>query len=68
MIPQQSASSIDQFCEAHGISRAFFYELVASGRGPRLMKLGRRVLISHEAAADWRREMEARTATHPPNR
>jgi hypothetical protein len=42
---------------------SFYYELVASGRGPRLMKLGRRVLISVEAGADWRQEMESRTAT-----
>jgi len=29
--------------------------------GPRLMKVGRRTLISVEAAADWRRDMEAKT-------
>jgi hypothetical protein len=61
-IPNRSASSIDQFCEAHGISRAFYYKLEASGRGPRVMAVGRRILISAEAAADWRREMEERTA------
>lgn len=57
-----SAYSIDAFCKAHDISRAFFYELGDAGLGPRLMKLGRRVLISQEAAADWRRETEERTA------
>lgn len=62
-IPKPSAFSIEQFCESHGnISRAYFYKLLAAGQGPRLMKVGRRVLISEEAAADWRREMEARTA------
>jgi predicted DNA-binding transcriptional regulator AlpA len=62
MFPNRSASSIEQFCESHNISRAHFYQLCASGRGPRLIKLGRRVIISQEAAADWRRDMEARTA------
>jgi hypothetical protein len=67
MISNQQAFSVEQFCEAHGnISRAFFYKLVASGRGPRLMNVGRRVLISEEAAADWRREMEERTAVQAP--
>jgi len=37
------------------------YHLVNAGKGPRLMKVGRRTLISVEAAADWRREMEAKT-------
>ena len=45
------ASTIPQFCVDHGISRTLAYELIKSGRGPRLMKLGRRVLISAEAAA-----------------
>ncbi|WP_186193809.1 hypothetical protein [Burkholderia gladioli] len=63
MITNQPAFSIEDFCKAHGpISRSYFYELVASGKGPRIMKLGRRVLISMEAAADWRRDMEERTA------
>lgn len=62
-LPHRSAYSIDAFCKAHDISRAFFYELGEAGLGPRLMKLGRRVLISQEAAADWRREMEERTAS-----
>lgn len=61
-LSHSSAYSIDAFCKAHDISRAFFYELGEAGLGPRLMKLGRRVLISQEAAADWRREIEERTA------
>ncbi len=61
MTPNRPAFSIEQFCESHGnISRAYFYKLVASGLGPRLMRVGRRVLISQEAAADWRRAMEER--------
>ncbi|MCY0389130.1 hypothetical protein OVY01_18450 [Robbsia sp. Bb-Pol-6] len=51
-----------EFCHAHGISLTHFHAMVNAGIGPRLMKAGRRLLISVEAAADWRREMEERTA------
>ena len=56
------AFSIAQFCEAHGgISAAFFHKLVSEGRGPKLMKVGARTLISVEAAAAWRRACEVET-------
>lgn len=58
-ITGRKAFSIDEFCRAHGISRAFFYKIAKSGKSPRLMKVGSRRLISEEAAADWRRQMEA---------
>lgn len=54
--------TIADFCAGHGnISRSFFHKLVNEGRGPRLMKIGRRTLISIEAAAEWRAKMEAQT-------
>ena len=57
------AFSIEQFCAAHGgISQAFFHKLVSEGRGPKLMKVGARTLISVEAAAAWRRAREDATA------
>jgi hypothetical protein len=52
------ASSIDEFCIAHGISRAMFYKIRKQGRAPRIMTVGSRQLISDEAAAEWRRQME----------
>ncbi len=52
------AFSIEQFCHLHGISRAKFYELRDEGEGPTLMHVGTRVLISREAAEQWRRRME----------
>jgi hypothetical protein len=56
------AYSIKQFCDLHGgMSQAFFHALVAKGKGPRLMKVGARTLISVEAAAKWRRAQEAAT-------
>jgi len=50
--------SVSDFCREHGISRGLFYNLLRNGRGPRVIKAGRRTLISHEAAEDWRRDME----------
>ena len=52
------AFSIQQFCSSHSISRAKFYLLLNEGKAPKLMKVGRRVLISIEAAQQWRYQME----------
>jgi hypothetical protein len=61
------ASSICLFCRAHGISRATFYNLIRRGEGPIVMKVGKRTLVSDEAAEAWRRRMESPVAA-PPNR
>ena len=53
------AFTVPQFCASHGISRALFYILQRDGRGPRIMKCGRRTLIARESAEAWRRQMEA---------
>jgi predicted DNA-binding transcriptional regulator AlpA len=50
--------TVPKFCAAHHISRSYLYELWRDGRGPRRAKLGRRTLITGEAAAAWRRELE----------
>lgn len=55
------AYTVAQFCADHCISRTHFYQLVKDGRGPRLIKLGRRTIVSAEAAADWRRQLERET-------
>lgn len=55
------AHTIPQFCADHHLSRTFFYELIKRGQGPRLMRVGRRCLISAEAASDWRKQMEAQS-------
>ena len=55
----RKAFSIDEFCIAHRISRAMFYKIRKQGRAPRIMTVGSRQLISGEAAAEWRRQMEA---------
>ena len=60
---ESQAYSIPQFCSAHSISRALFYLLLKEGRAPLVMKVGRRTLISTEAAAAWRRRMESAQPT-----
>lgn len=59
---QLSAYSPAQFCDLHGIARTTFYALAKEGKGPRTFKVGRRTLVSVEAAAAWRRRMEEETA------
>jgi hypothetical protein len=59
------ASSIDAFCKAHDISRATFYNLKKLGKAPRSLIVGRRRLISTEAAAAWRRAMEEPAVDEP---
>jgi hypothetical protein len=54
------AFSITQFCLAHGgMSEAMFYKLMRDNRGPQVMKVGGRTMVSAEAAAAWRRAREA---------
>lgn len=53
------AYSVPEFAKAHGLSRAHFYNLLRDGKAPKVMYVGRRTLVSREAAADWRRRMEA---------
>ncbi len=57
-IYELAAFSVFGFCVAHGLSRSLFYRLLRSGAGPRVMKCGRRTLISVEAAQRWRRARE----------
>jgi predicted DNA-binding transcriptional regulator AlpA len=48
------ALSIPEFCAENGISRTTFYRIVDAGSGPRLMKVGKRVLVTVECAEAWR--------------
>jgi hypothetical protein len=56
--PGPDAYTLSAFCKAHGISVSTLYNLMHRGTAPRLMRVGKRVLVSREAAADWRRQME----------
>jgi hypothetical protein len=57
--PARAAFTVPEFCEAHRISQAKYYEMKKDGWGPVEMEVGRRRLISFEAAAEWRRKREA---------
>jgi hypothetical protein len=57
----KQAFSIQEFCEVHSLSRAKFYLLLKENLAPKLMRVGRRRLISNEAAAEWRKKMESET-------
>lgn len=61
MDTENQVYSIAQFCDAHDISRSFFHLLRTRGQAPDLMCVGRRLLITKEAAAEWRQRMEATT-------
>jgi predicted DNA-binding transcriptional regulator AlpA len=55
------AYSVVEFCRRHGIARATAYNLWKRGEGPARMKVGRRTLISADAAAEWRQRIERQT-------
>jgi hypothetical protein len=61
--PARAVFSVREFCRAHGISQALYYQMKKEGWGPAEMSVGRRRLISYEAASVWRREREVETAT-----
>jgi predicted DNA-binding transcriptional regulator AlpA len=54
----RAALGVTELCRSHGISRALFYLLLRDGTGPRVMRVRGRVLISAEAAREWREQME----------
>jgi len=56
---EKQTYTIPEFCDAYSISRSKFYELLKAGFGPRIMKVGRRTLISVEAAEEWQARVEA---------
>jgi hypothetical protein len=56
--PPRAAFTVPEFCEAHRISPAKYYEMKKEGWGPVEMEVGRRRLISYEAAIRWRRQRE----------
>jgi predicted DNA-binding transcriptional regulator AlpA len=56
------SKTIDEWCDAHSFSRAFYYELRKRGQAPRTFRAGKCVRISDEANAEWIVAREARSA------
>lgn len=50
--------SIPEFCASYNISEGLYRKLRKAGLGPREARLFRRVFITAEAAAAWRRARE----------
>jgi predicted DNA-binding transcriptional regulator AlpA len=52
--------SIDELCAAADISRSFYERMKRQGKGPKEMRLGKKVIrISPAAAEEWVRGLEA---------
>lgn len=49
--------SISEFCKENGIGRTTFHKMQKNKIGPRLMRVGARVLVPIESAAEWRKRM-----------
>jgi len=54
----KDADSIEGFCRRHSISPSFFFKLKARGEAPDTIAVGKRRLITREAARRWRRARE----------
>jgi hypothetical protein len=59
----RKAATIDEFCNDHRISRAFFYKLKKQGRAPRVTAIGSRRVITIEDETEWRRAISAQSTT-----
>lgn len=51
--------TIPQFCDAYHFSRVHYYTLKAQGLAPDEIRLGRRVVITQRAAAQWEDRISA---------
>ena len=59
---ERDADGVTEFCQRHGFSKSFLYGEWRRGKGPRFLQVGDRRIITREAGADWRRELEAEAA------
>jgi Predicted transcriptional regulator len=48
-----SILTIPQFCERFNLSLSTYYRLKRNGRGPRELRIGRRVIIPAKTADEW---------------
>jgi hypothetical protein len=54
---------VPEWCTKHRISRSFYYVLKTQGKGPRELRLGSKILITHKADAEWLQAREAEQAS-----
>jgi hydrogenase maturation factor len=51
---QRNGLSIPEFCASENISESTYRNMRKAGVGPKELRVGRRVIITVEAAAEWR--------------
>jgi len=51
---EREAYTIEEFCRSHAISRGTFFNMRATGTGPREKRAMGRVLITKDSAREWR--------------
>lgn len=57
------AFSVADFCRRHGFSVQLFYKEKQKGLMPATFRVGTRVLISRESAAEWRARQNVKNVT-----
>jgi hypothetical protein len=57
--------TVKEFCGQAKISTRHFYSLQERGEGPKVIRLGRRVLINQETAKSWLLGLEGKAVTPP---
>jgi hypothetical protein len=60
---QRRAYRIVEFCAAHGVSRAKYYQLKNLGLGPHETNVDGVIIITEEDAARWRKQRSAASRT-----
>lgn len=59
--------TIDEFCDAYHLSRSFYYRLRQTGKGPREIRLGRKVMITVCDAREWENRVHSLAYSVEPN-
>jgi predicted site-specific integrase-resolvase len=60
--PPRLGWRVNEYCELLGISRGTLYNRLREGRGPRIMKVGGRTIITAEAHQAYRIRCESGNA------
>jgi hypothetical protein len=65
-VPRAAPTAVysrSSFCKAFGLSESFYHKLKNQGLAPVEMKVGAKILISHESAREWCRARERASVT-----
>jgi hypothetical protein len=60
-----TSSTVEQFCKRHNFGRTLFYGLIGTGKGPRIIKVGRRTRITAQDEAEWLDRLRAEADANP---